>query len=551
MNLKSKYFIATLLTCFLLSFNPLQAQDLEIVYDAVTDNISFYRQGKKINNPKVKQKRNMLVRVKNFNNFLLEAHVTAEAKEDDLPESSASSFNILGIVSNLGNSSSDQYSAQINQINRTSTNALGFGGNINKTTSSMPGTEDAWDDEEDDDDSFGFGGGEEIDTPTEGYDAVTFQQVQSRFNRLMEEVRVVEKEVQGATDQVVKHLNTLLLSTITSAQLEKLRLNYSLSNDVRQAAAAELVKELLQVKGDSITLRDALTFANTFETSTRLDMYNLRDTRGILATKLDELEQLKGIINALPSARNKPYMALNKTLDYNLKQGRRLLNTSDVDDEKSQDILELISEKNFPQEMTALYLQYQEVKLNAYEHTFVTTAKGDYMEITISLRMPADIADSTSEAKVLKERVIIIPVIGGVKVNSSVGVGFTSFFKKQEDYYNRDSLIIANNGDSFAPVITTLLHFYPLTSSSVSVGGNFGIGFPILGEDKSISFFLGSSILMGKSQRFVLNLGFMGGQVQRLDRGFQVGDSFGSEGEIIPTRNKYELGYFLSGTFNL
>jgi len=85
----------------------------------------------------------------------------------------------------------------------------------------------------------------------------------------------------------------------------------------------------------------------------------------------------------------------------------------------------------------------------------------------------------------------------------------------------------------------------------VTIGGSFGVGIPLSGDFKSPSFLLGPSIFAGKSERIVISAGLMGAKASRLAQGYKINDHFGAENQPIPTRTRYELGYFLSATFNL
>jgi hypothetical protein len=43
----------------------------------------------------------------------------------------------------------------------------------------------------------------------------------------------------------------------------------------------------------------------------------------------------------------------------------------------------------------------------------------------------------------------------------------------------------------------------------------------------------------------------MGGKVEQLDQGYEVGDSFSSDADILPVHYPYELGMFIGLSFNL
>jgi hypothetical protein len=160
----------------------------------------------------------------------------------------------------------------------------------------------------------------------------------------------------------------------------------------------------------------------------------------------------------------------------------------------------------------------------------------------------------TKQIKVLKTKSFIIPTYGGIKVDASVGIAFGQFFDKPLSYFKEDStnIIVSSELDDFLPIIASFIHFYPSTSGNISVGGTFGVGFPVTGNEslQSIFFFLGPTILLGKNDRVVLSAGMMGGRNKSLSKGFQLGDVVEGPGEI-PTISSYELGGFVGISFNL
>ena len=98
--------------------------------------------------------------------------------------------------------------------------------------------------------------------------------------------------------------------------------------------------------------------------------------------------------------------------------------------------------------------------------------------------------------------------------------------------------------------VAPFFHFYAQSKGQVSLGGAFGLGISIGGETAGLqTYFFGPSVIMGKGQRIVFSTGLMGGKVDRLAQGYQVGDAY--DEVIVPTKSIYELGYFLGVSFNL
>lgn len=151
-----------------------------------------------------------------------------------------------------------------------------------------------------------------------------------------------------------------------------------------------------------------------------------------------------------------------------------------------------------------------------------------------------------------KTKFLEINTRGGIKINASIGVGFGSFFDAAEEFGIRDNQITVQQLGAFQPSITSYIHFYPNTHGDVALAGSFGIGFPLGNLDaQSINFCLGPSLIFGKGQRIVFSTGLMGGQVSRLAKGYQPGDAFDLNNGDIPTRKRYEMGYFVGVSFNV
>ena len=202
-------------------------------------------------------------------------------------------------------------------------------------------------------------------------------------------------------------------------------------------------------------------------------------------------------------------------------------------------------------QLSKLRYELEELKANDFSYTYRTNAQGDEMRFNLSLA-PIDTTSklglSTNELSTVE-----IPVYGGFKINASIGVSFGSYFNTPEGYFLRDSVIKSEEKDSFFPVLTSFIHFYNQGSGNISLGGTFGLGLSIGGEEglQSANFLLGPSLILGRGERIVLSGGVMGGKVQRLGQGYQVGDRQISEVDNVPTRSVYQMGYFAGLSFNL
>jgi hypothetical protein len=179
-------------------------------------------------------------------------------------------------------------------------------------------------------------------------------------------------------------------------------------------------------------------------------------------------------------------------------------------------------------------------------------AEDDYTSISIKL-IPHDSLGKLKMLTTIEMPTLKVPVYGGLKINTSVGLTFGKFMNPQNNYFVKDSLIVAQPKGKFTPILTSFFHFYAQSRNDITLGGSFGIGLPLSSENgqQSASFFLGPSLILGKGDRIVLSAGIMGGRTEKLDRGFQVGDSFKSDIDIVPTYSAYDIGFYFGLTFNL
>ena len=148
---------------------------------------------------------------------------------------------------------------------------------------------------------------------------------------------------------------------------------------------------------------------------------------------------------------------------------------------------------------------------------------------------------------------INIEVYGGLQVNASVGVSFGQFAKSPQTYFVRDSFLRAEDESNFIPFLATNIHFYFQSRRNLSYGGTFGVGMALTNNDnmETPTFFLGPSVIFGKSQSFTVSAGAMGGRIRRLSQGYSVGDRYSSDANVVPTKTKFELGHFIGISFNM
>jgi hypothetical protein len=141
---------------------------------------------------------------------------------------------------------------------------------------------------------------------------------------------------------------------------------------------------------------------------------------------------------------------------------------------------------------------------------------------------------------------------GDMKITTSVGLGFPTYFGNNKTWTNRDSMIYGASGTNYAPCISTYVNFYPYTGRNIHLGGTFGIGIPVQNEGTSaLNFFIGGSAVLGTNSKVVLHGGMAIGQLNVLGSGLKEGDRL-SDAVVVPaTKKTFKPGAFFGISFAL
>lgn len=156
-----------------------------------------------------------------------------------------------------------------------------------------------------------------------------------------------------------------------------------------------------------------------------------------------------------------------------------------------------------------------------------------------------------------------VPVRGGLKVDFSVGPVLSfgngakdeKYFLETTDTQDISVLRQRDNNNSINPGIGAFMHFYKRSGTNTSFGGLFGVGAGFQSvEDINLSFYTGVSLVMGKSQKIMLNTGISFLNVERLkEEEFKVSNEYQTSnfdlGNI--TERVFKPSFFLSITYNL
>ncbi len=204
------------------------------------------------------------------------------------------------------------------------------------------------------------------------------------------------------------------------------------------------------------------------------------------------------------------------------------------------------------EDLVALWFAREAFNSNTFSKKHTTRADGDAMVFNIKFMM-RDSVNAPGAKREFALPPMRIPVHGGFKINTSLGVGFSQFFEPAKTYFLENDVIQEEKGDAFLPIVSTFLHFYK-QGKGASLGGSIGLGIPVGGSStnlQSLNFFLGPSLMIGNAERLVISAGLMGGKPARLASSHRVGDVFLESVDVLPLRRVYEMGWFLGVSYNL
>lgn len=169
----------------------------------------------------------------------------------------------------------------------------------------------------------------------------------------------------------------------------------------------------------------------------------------------------------------------------------------------------------------------------------------DYIEVQL------DIYDGDNETP--QTYTYKVWIKGGVKIDVSGGVFITSLFDKE--YYTTDStgdakLLFEEDNGNYDFGFGTMVHVSLRGGSWVRPALNFGVLFT---SNQKFQMLAGFGLILGKSERLILNAGISMGRVSVLSDNYEADGvtpyNLGTDGSI-PLNDKFEFGNFFGITYN-
>lgn len=368
----------------------------------------------------------------------------------------------------------------------------------------------------------------------------------SEFDQKMQALETKELQLEltqtqvllKSTEDLKSIFDKLMLAEFVNDQLVKLQMNKDISPVEMQTRAKELIdKVLTQATLESVistsqqNVRDITKSYNDYKNGFLLYDQQHRDmTRSIDELK-GELEEsgFKSVVQIFETELKNDYDAIKNNLD-GLETLLTEYNVSKIREDY----------------MTA-FENYDMIMHADFDFEYSVNTEQDVTDLTMEFFETAS-NDTSTVSDVVKTRTLKIPTKGGLRINSSAGISFLRYAAGHDSYSSAGGSIRAIEGDAFIPSLTTMFHFYGQTPAPVTLGGSFGVSVPTEG-DKAFIYMLGTSVIFGKSQRVIFNLGAFGGKISRLD-GVVVGDAI-ADGSIVPTKKVFDFGAYAGVTFNI
>lgn len=496
----------------------LPAQDLHIYCDAFTDSVYFMRNNRSVEKAIVRKGDQVILHVKNYNSYLY--NIDLKTDNSNLTVSQGS----FGKGFAGGSGGGNPFSMLLKSVGGSFPvlPMLGGGGL---------------------DDTQGFA------SSAEEAEANRIKKIEIDLKNNLNLMQQTNMELVALEEKINGELNAQKLKVFSSMEINRLRYDPNLEPKQIKRLAKEYAHQLFgESDPDKLTLEYVLEKGNMQAKLEGLIMdYRKRVTRyQRFQEKTSNLNDAL-MLYSIPESNLAIFVdSTHRAVDAAAEK----LESFQYNLEK----VEAISEgpNSFdPSRVAELRSSYISFMANDFSKTYRQIAKGDNLNMVIKLEPVDSAVYLGARSKTLPP--IPVRVYGGIRVTSSLGIGFAKYFEQPKDYFVRDSMVLASNKDAFSPVLSTFIHFFSPKPGSMSWGGSFGVGIPLGGDNnlQSISFFLGPSVVIGQDHNIVFTGGLSGGKIPKPGQGYQVGDRFESDASFFTTESKYALGYFLGVSFNI
>jgi hypothetical protein len=519
-------------TLYSICVQSASAQTLTLEIDAENGTSTYFRDGVVVTNLRIRKGETILVRVRNFNNYLF-SPVISERNEDEtpggggMPMLGAPSFG-FGDAMKSGNSSNSLSSIQ-NAMVCTSEKPLNSAKvrEVVQVPSMFSSTN--------------------LEAPQNTDKATRVKQAAWNQLRVLAELERDLNLNHTSLDQL-KQRKQLRIFSVEEAQ--KMRLNPHLPPSRLKASAMAVLAKALNLEPGVIPTLDEVFRQNDdrgFLAQVKLTETDLMKRYTLGITHLQSLDlELEGI-----DSEDLTIPVFEAAFKAQFNASEQVISDSDAL-LSVVDSLDNVTTESDLQGLMQIWYAYEAIASNDFSTIYQTTLRHDFTTIHVQFQRKTD-AVGMETPETVRLAPILLRCSGGIKVNTSVGIALAAYQHKQYTYFIYENTVKAQEDGRFSPYLTSYLHFYAQGRRSVSVGGSLGLGLQI-GSELGLSaahLFVGPSLLFGNSERFVFNAGLMFGKVKQLDRGLAPGSEFIGTDSDLPMRSIYALGYGVGLSFNL
>jgi hypothetical protein len=537
-NKPNKMRIPLALSFLLVLNSSVFSQGLQIYLDAGKGKTVYVSGKDTLSRPSVKRGEPIILYLVNYNNYLYEVEVE-ELQQQVTYFSTGIDTSQTGFMAKSagGGSAFDLISTIMNPAGLMGLGSLA-GGQLS-LLGRLPG-------------GRGFAGLDEAEMQVSG----ELETIESKYKKILESWARTESNLQSIQTDVERLVNGKAMQAMAFEEIRKLQYNPSLSTSQIKELSEEYLKMVF-----ANTPSDEIDMAYLWKIHQKgqniaLFLKDLEVERANYLTKLEEIRQLSLGLSPLKTRIRTPalldaYEQIDQSVKSALVRGEQEVKRLDTSYEDLKNLAAQFGEEDLQQLLQLRYI-YEEIATNEFSYSYQTTAKEDLTSLTVKLN-PKDDLPTGIRVTSRKLAAYEVPTRGGLKINGSIGLGFGQFFTRPQSYYVRDSVILADQQDSFVPYLASFLHFYNYRPAQLAFGGSFGVGIPVFNakSDQSVSFFLGPSVFLGGAQRITLTGGILGARVEALGNGYKEGDVLDNPFTGVPTIGRYQLGYFIGVSINV
>ena len=487
-----------------------ESGSLVMDYNLYDNTIKYSINGEEIENPSVKRGQNIYVNILEFNPYVMKAEVSV--RNSNYMQSS-SGYDGQGYISGGGS---------LGGISGLS-GGLTMGSDLGGMFSGIPGPRGAQD--------------------------LQIMEAKTTFRSLSQQLAEVEADLNSSYQKIQMFKSLETSRKLATADIYTLKNNVHIKPSRLKDLIVEEIQYAFAKQGDEdIDINDMINEVKMEEDFNKaVDRYNkARNSYMNLATDWVTFSNSVNLLSQLTEDLQFQFV-LSKTDSVRNAMTQNISNSL-INPVKAEYDNSYFS--NNASKMAQLRQTYEEMKGDIFVYKFPPVqADDDEVIIDIKIRKKEGL-DGYSDYKSLTQTV---PVSGGWKITPGLGLSFGILSEKAYTYSLVNNTIVADEQDAFTPNIASFAHIFKQSNKNVSFGGSFGIGFPLFGGNgvQSASFFLGPTVIVGRKQKFLISGGMMGAKVRRLGSGLEAGDMLESVTNTIPTIDKYELGYFISISYDI